>query len=349
MANSNQSSFPRYLGNNGQLADFNTVFNNRVVPPTLGAQQYIDGHNIGYPENIGNELGGGGGSCCGQITTKEVFISSEQRNWDTDTPSNYVIDLNDILQNVTRIELVGGNIPASGYTMSSNNNTIYFQETNGTTLTAVVDEGLYTASTLATALKTAMETVGGSTYTITVNTTTSKITIASDGGGGGGIFNLIFRNGTENVSASRRRGKYQDDSIGPSIGFSANDLSGALTYTGDYRLSVGQPDYLAIHLECRGTKLNKITSPLVGVRDAFAIIWLDQSDQTYKVSSPQVTDNGNFYFDFNPPLGKLDQMSVQFRLADNSFYDFNGINNNLLFEVGTALGKEKIQFAYQRR
>lgn len=340
-----QQSFPQSQDmNNGNYADFNTIFNQKVVPPALGAQQYIDAHNLGYPEKIGSELGFSGSDTA--IATKEVFISSSGRNWDTYEPGDYLIYLNDALMNVTRIELVGGTIPASGYTMNSTNNKIYFQETDGTTLTATVTPGNYTTSTLPAAIKAALEAAGGNTYTVTIDPATGLVTIASSGG----FFSLIFQNGTEYVSDSgSARNKYQANSIGPVIGFKPDDKTGSTSYTGTYVYSLNSPPYLAIHVSCGGKDFNKITSPITAAKNAFAIVWFDANQGNYNIYNPNVTDNGNFYFDFNPPLGKLDRLHITFRNPDNSVYDFNGIDNTLIFEVATALGKEKITFAGQRR
>ena len=63
---------------------------------------------------------------------------------------------------------------------SNGRNTLVFNEGGGN-LTATITEGNYDSTAFCTALKTAMEAVGGDTYTITVSSTTNKITIASTG------------------------------------------------------------------------------------------------------------------------------------------------------------------------
>ena len=108
------------------------------------------------------------------------------------------------------------------YTISSSNNTIVFRETIATDLTATLTEGVYSsASALAVEIKTQLEAVGGSVYTIAINSTTSKWTLTSDGAGGGGIFELIL---TDVSSAG----------LAAILGFStASDRTGDLSYEAD--------------------------------------------------------------------------------------------------------------------
>lgn len=107
-------------------------------------------------------------------------------------------------------------------------NTISFEETAATPLTATVATGSYESfALLAAAIKTALEDAGASTYTVTQDATTLKAKIASNGVGGGGIFTLRW------TSAS---------GIGTILGYNtASNDTGALTYTADtLRISTGE-------------------------------------------------------------------------------------------------------------
>lgn len=103
--------------------------------------------------------------------------------------------------------------------IDSSNNEIVFEETAATPLTATIAEAGYTSTTaLLAAIKTALEAVGASTYTVELDTLTLRVKITSDGAGGGGILTIFW-------SLS---------SIASTIGFSATSTdSGALTYTAD--------------------------------------------------------------------------------------------------------------------
>jgi len=105
------------------------------------------------------------------------------------------------------------------FNIVSSSNTILFQEDGATDLTANVAVTEYTsASALATAIKTAMEAVGASTYTIAIDATTLKFVFTSDGAGGGGTLDLKWASSTAMAGI---------------LGFDTVDLTGSLTYTAD--------------------------------------------------------------------------------------------------------------------
>lgn len=103
---------------------------------------------------------------------------------------------------------------------SGENDRIDFEETDGTEITATIPAGSYTASALASAVATALDLAGASTYTVSYTERTGLFTLLSDGGGGGGIFELLGASGT---NATR--------SLLPTLGFAPEDLASALTYT----------------------------------------------------------------------------------------------------------------------
>jgi hypothetical protein len=104
---------------------------------------------------------------------------------------------------------------SGGYwNITTDNNFLIFEETSTVDLTAVLNTGTYSGSTLATEVQRAMNAAGASTYTVTY--TNGKFRIQSDGAGGGGILNV-------EVSGS---------TISDEIGLLANK-TGALDYTMD--------------------------------------------------------------------------------------------------------------------
>jgi hypothetical protein len=109
---------------------------------------------------------------------------------------------------------------AGHWDISSGSNTIVFRETALVNLTATITPGAYASDALFfAAIKSALQTEGASTYTITRDTTTTKVKIASNGLGGGGIFELMWTSSPAMASL---------------LGYSSltND-TGALTYTAD--------------------------------------------------------------------------------------------------------------------
>jgi hypothetical protein len=103
---------------------------------------------------------------------------------------------------------------SDGYFRVTNNNSrLIFRESTGVDLTAVLSIGEYTKTTLCAAIKSAMEVIGDSTYTVTYDTTYLKFRLQSNGVGGTGIFELVKTGST----------------LANSIGLVA-DMSGALDY-----------------------------------------------------------------------------------------------------------------------
>lgn len=91
-------------------------------------------------------------------------------------------------------------------TVDATNNKIEFQETSGTTLTGTITSGVYAISDYATAVKTAMDAAGASTYTVTYSSTTRLFTIASNRTGGGGVFILVGTGSNAKYGAHRTLG-----------------------------------------------------------------------------------------------------------------------------------------------
>lgn len=140
---------------------------------------------------------------------------------------------------------------AGQWEITSSNNKIVFQETIGVNLTASITVATYsTDSTFLTAIKTAMQAVGSSTYTITRDSTTNKITITSNGSGGGGVLRLI----TTDVN-------FTSASI---IGYStASDYTGALFYVAS-TLKIHTSEWLRFDL---GSGFNPKAFILIGLRN----------------------------------------------------------------------------------
>lgn len=98
------------------------------------------------------------------------------------------------------------------------NDAIDFEESTGVELNAAVAEDEYSVADLLTAIKTALDAAGASTYTITFDYWTGKFTLTSDLGGGGGTFKILWSTGTNAAT-----------SIGRTIGVdvSADDTTAA--------------------------------------------------------------------------------------------------------------------------
>ncbi len=142
--------------------------------------------------------------------------------------------------NGTRFRKSVGNVKllyTAGYDdfniISNVNNKIDFEETISTELTGTIAVGVYTAAGLATAIETAMDAAGASSYTVTYDYRTGLFKITSDLSGGGGTFKLLTNTGT-NVYRS----------IATTIGFvTSADNATAASQEGDFAV-LGVPEDL---------------------------------------------------------------------------------------------------------
>lgn len=139
------------------------------------------------------------------------------------------------------------------FNVTSSNNGIIFCETTGVNLTASITVGEYTSLTaMCTAIKTALEAVGDSTYTVTNALADGyKFKIVSNGAGGTGKFELILTN-VGFTSASM-------------LGFATtSDLTSAtLTRTADY-LRINTSEWIELDL---GIATNPSSFALIGPRN----------------------------------------------------------------------------------
>lgn len=111
---------------------------------------------------------------------------------------------------------------AGNFTVVGGENGIVFRESVGVDLTVNVTAGDYASDSLFfAAVKSALESAGASTYTVSRDTVTDRIKITSDGLGGGGIFQLILTDADFSDMA---------DLLGYST---VSNLTGALTYEAD--------------------------------------------------------------------------------------------------------------------
>ena len=146
----------------------------------------------------------------GRVPTT-LLIDSRDRNYQHyPNPQEYKIDLKRKYFDVVAIELKKGMIPQSGLYINEQNNLIHFNESIADDyLTATIPVGFYTQAELFTAIETAMNDVGDSTYTVSL-TVKKQVRIKSDITGGNNYFVLLF--GAIN-------GKFPERSMGPLLGF----------------------------------------------------------------------------------------------------------------------------------
>lgn len=256
-----------------------------------------------------------------------LLIDSRSRNYDNHPePNNYDINFNKTFNDILEIELISANIPKSEYNINNSNNTIHFN-VSSTDYTAVLSNGNYDISTLMSDLETVMNGVGsGVTFTITEDTKTNKITIS-----GSGSFDLLFIGGTEKIGLSTRT-KYLDSSIGYTIGFKREDLTGNTTYTAQNIYNLNGENYVLLYIQDL-ENINTGNYSVSGVSNSYAKINLDTDVNTTKYYS----SNSDYVskITFTVPKQTMSRMEIMFYNYNGSLYDFNGLEHSLYFKFKT--------------
>ena len=166
---------------------------------------------------------------------------------------------------------------SNGYfEVTSSNNDIIFEETDGVPLTASITVGEYTShAAMCTAIEDALNAAGASTYTCDHSSSTGyKFKISSNRAGGGGIFELLMGDAS-NTSEDL-------------LGFDAVDLSDAADHTADLARACYPGEFIrwdmGVSTNPKGFALIGTRNDPIGVSDA-ATIRL-QANITNDFSSP---------------------------------------------------------------
>jgi hypothetical protein len=330
------------------LVDYNTCFQNKVIPDKKG-RYYYDASNINFVPNVEN------------IETNLILVDSSARNWDKEDNNDYTIYLNNKMQYVHSIELLDGCVPASGYMITEHNNMLQFQEEEDAAVSVEVPPGNYCIGDLLSILADLMtsESPNHYTYQCTLDCRTNKVTISTSQ-----EFSLIFSDGTEvigdrgtietlvinpytgrkelrKVETSNSRNRYINRSIGRVLGFYSVNLDNEKEYTGQMVYNLRPHQYLAIFVNTENSddfKKIMAPSPDNGADGAFAMVSLNES--SYNLN--QVVDNSRYLKTFNPPIN-FSKIRIQIRTMDGHLYDFNGREHYLVFEVKQIFGREIIK------
>jgi hypothetical protein len=128
-------------------------------------------------------------------------------------------------------------IPYTYYNVTSNNNTVVFDEGGGN-ITVTITAGQYTLTQFLSALKTALDASAGTgVFTITAGTNTYKVTIAS-------TVNFIYRGTLSTINRL--------------IGFANTDTTSGASHTGTKVYNMGGTNYIDILSNYYSTHGNRI-------------------------------------------------------------------------------------------
>lgn len=276
-----------------------------------------------------------------------LIVNSADRNQNIyPNASDFRVQLLRQYTDVESLELSCALIPLSAYNVNSTNNKINFEETMGTTLTAVIPVGNYPdATTLAFAVAASLTaaTANGVTYSAAVDPLTGKFTITSDGAGGS-IFTLIFfgtpsLEGVGPVQYQRERPSYPPDSSGSILGFAPTDYSGSLTYTAPFTPNLdGEP---AVYVHVQEAEMLDSNNPRV--QDALACIAIAGGNEGRGYERFAASEWCRFVRYYSPLEGKIGTLTISLRTASGSLLDLNGRDYVLTFNIVT---NDKTQSVY---
>ena len=162
------------------------------------------------------------------MSYEQLFaVDSKYRMTGSISSTDYVINNSGVLGNgsLKSIELLAAEIPNTHYVFSSanENNVITFNE-GASDLVATITPATYTNSELETEIKTRLDAAGGLTYTVSIDTTTLKMTISATG-----AFTLKFS---------------EPSSPWYELGFTNADTSSAASHTGSRVVKLSGDDYV---------------------------------------------------------------------------------------------------------
>ena len=260
------------------------------------------------------------------ITTNLIVDSRDRLHDDYANPANYTIKLPDTITNIVNIELIGAEIPKTHYNINEYNNKVEFT-VNGIAKTTTIAEGNYTEAELVTALN--ADAVFTASLVISYDIKTRKFSIVKQGTNTAATI-LLFE-GEDEKYHNRTRKLYRANTMGKVLGYNIENVqitTNALA--GSKQADLNHDKYVMLKIKDLGT----IHGLFMGVEDAFAKIVLDNEFGTVKYL--KMADIGRrFIKTFSPPLGKLNDLEIEFRTYDNNLYNFNGVDHCLFFKITT--------------
>lgn len=260
------------------------------------------------------------------ITTNLIVDSRDRLHDDYANPSKYTIKLPDTITNIVNIELIGAEIPKTHYNINEYNNKVEFT-VNGIAKTTTIAEGNYTEAELVTALN--ADAVFTASLVISYDIKTRKFSIVKQGTNTAATI-LLFE-GEDEKYHNRTRKLYRANTMGKVLGYNIENVqitTNALA--GSKQADLNHDKYVMLKIKDLGT----IHGLFMGVEDAFAKIVLDNEFGTVKYL--KMADIGRrFIKTFSPPLGKLNDLEIEFRTYDNNLYNFNGVDHCLFFKITT--------------
>ena len=237
----------------------------------------------------------------------------------------YVFKLPTPFKNVVAIRLLGMEVPVSFYvfTAAAGNTTLLIKEASAAAfVSATIPDGNYTLSALCSAVQDALQlATGNSTYTVSLNCSTLKVTISN----GGAQFRL------DTATNALPQGLFWG--LGYFLGFDKGVLPSTNMKLVSTRIANISPyNYMVLDLG----DLNMIQEGDT-VKGYFAKVPLNVDNFNYVFLTPECCTYNVAKYD--PPIGRLTTLPVLWRFHDGPKIDFNGYEHSFLLEIITGEGK----------
>lgn len=269
-----------------------------------------------------------------------VEVTSRDRNYLQRVSSNPIrFQFARPLKDVRSVELLSGTIPAHPYNIVKGANHLTFVETSlsnvTTTFNITITPGLYTETTLISMLNTLFASLFTiNTYTWSQSSTGSAVLTRI---GGTASFGLLFVSGTISDVIDRSDGYFlQQNTIALQLGFDMSDYysDGTSVITSPYPMDlVSSINRLYLYINLDNTQDLGVIERGAGRRWPFAILYLDQETNGYKYLNKDTLSP--IMYSLPQPMGRLQNLNIEFRDEWNRVVDFNGKDFSLLLQITT--------------
>lgn len=292
----------------------------------------------------------------GQLVPYMVIIDSRYRdNADKTEPGHYTITLQKPYRDVTSLELVYCDIPASNYNVVEGvNDKLHFTIGGGSPIVATINPGLYT-----------LDPVGGNNNISIRHAITNALNLATDQHTAFGTtaFNLSSINAvnpfnlnvgvlsvtcmhpfTFNFDGGVQCGQrvYSSGSIAQLLGFkpsnySSSSINAVQTIVATYPPSLQMDQYITLHIE----GMSRIDSGTSFVQDAFCVVPVNPCAPTFGLlKCCNVVDNEEYRYYCVTPR-KLNRLEIWFTDTRGNAYNFRGQDHILAFRVTSLACRQK--------
>lgn len=252
-------------------------------------------------------------------------------------PNRYNLKLKKTYRDVVSVELKNADIPNSDYIINDNNNNFYFQDEQDQVgdcdyHTLQLPIGNYpidhdTNDSVRSLLEAGLNMIdSANTYEVLVDQNTQMFTFTQTAGSG--VFNILFR--SPKTAGEGSGNNLLPNNIREVIGFKPIDQVNDTSYTAHYTYDLRPAKYIVLRIE----GMERVDSPHDAVQDSFCVLSVDTRLNNFMLSNNcDQLDNEVYQKDFNPPLGELDRMNIQFLDQNGNPYNFRGKDHVLVFEI----------------